>query len=145
MDGILCEYRLSEQPNAVYASVISKESLSLELPDDCFTDIDSTSFVLTNSYMKGCICLFQPDSFEDVKERLNRLNVMDAQSRCIKRRIVGCAEMISVDTNRRMNINPVFMETIGFGSIHSDVEIVILKFSNRIEIVSRTLYEDMFV
>lgn len=144
MEGLLSEFRLFE-PDAVYTSFIRDGFL--DMPEECLLHLNSTSLVLTNSYMEGCICLFPPDSFEDVKHELNKLNTMDSQARYIKRRIVGCAEVVGVDSQRQISIKPEFLQTLGLDmSQDTDnnkaVSVVVIKYSNRIEIVSSTVYEN---
>lgn len=142
--------RATENIVASYTSVITDNG-GLVLPKDCLAgkevEEDGYPVFLTNSLAEGILCIYSYDAFDEVCNILSRLNVMDQNVRCLKRRIIGEATKEKIDKSGHINIEAELLARLGFDtnkSIKKDqtgFPVTILEYPNKIEIVSSTLYE----
>lgn len=143
--------RSLENVEAVYSSVISEDG-KLSLPEECLMSIfqagDVISGILTNSLAEGGLSLYSHETFEEICRNLNYLNIMDQKVRRLKRRIIGDSVEVKINKGQikiqpeqlvRLNIEPKKDEFSG----QTVFPVVILEYSNRIEIISSATYNDL--
>ncbi len=139
---------LASKPyEAMYTAEITNGYLTL--PVECLEDKNPGSLIITFSLKAGIICLYTSESFEEVRHNLGRLNNIDPGSRMLKRRILGNAEEVNVIDGNKIHIKSEFLMELGFDTDQEKIDleqftVVILKFSNVIEIVSRSLFEKLY-
>ena len=140
--------RLASNPyEAMYTANISDGYLTLPL--ECLKDLNSKSIFITFSREEGMLCLYSPESFENVRHNLDCLNLLDPKVRLLKRRIIGRAVEIEINDENQVYIHPEFLTELGFGTNQETIEnetfsVVILKYSYAILIVSSSLYEEIY-
>ena len=137
------------QPIDIYTSAITSDGI-LVLPKECLNDFcdenDSENYVLTNSWEEGVICVYHTDAFEDIISNFSKLNLLDSRIRSLRRRIIGESVNIKI-TDGTLTIFPTFLMSLGFdvdqeaNRIHSPFQVTILKFPEKIEIVSTASFE----
>ena len=137
----------SEPYEAMYTAEITNGYLTL--PVECLKDKNSGSIIMSLSWKKGIVCLYTSESFEEVRHNLGQLNTIDPGSRMLKRRILGNAEEVNVIDGNKIHIKSDFLTELGFDPNQEKINleqftVVILKFSNAIEILSRSLFEEMY-
>ena len=132
--------RNTENIEAVYTSSVTKDGV-LTLPEECLTGMDGLSFVLTNYLIEGILSLYTEDAFNDIKERLERSNMLDPTIRMIRRLVIGEAIEITMNKNGRINIGPEFRLRLGLGEDRDSVRL--LKYPDKIEIMAEELYHCM--
>lgn len=132
------------QYDALYTAEITNGYLTL--PMECLKDMNSGLLIITFSWEQGIVCLFTPESFDEAKSNIDRLNFMDSAARAVRRRVIGSAKDVNIINETSIHIDPEFLDDLGLdtsleGKDKEPFSVVILKHINRISIASSALFE----
>lgn len=129
-----------DEPDAVFDAVIDEKGY-LKLPEAIELEPE---MILTNFVENGALMLYTMDRYEELTNYLDALNNLDASIRMLKRCLISEAMKIETDKSRRIFIEDLYLERMGFDSQNADrksFSVKILKFPSRLWIASLPSYE----
>ena len=96
-----------------------------------------TQYVINKGF-DNCLVLYPQAAWEQLTEKLNKLNYFNNKHRDFLRMFYRKAVMVELDSSERILIPKRLAETVGI-----DDEIVVLAYGNNIELWSKTQFDAM--